>query len=607
MRNIKNFINNLSHHPGVYQMLGHDGEVLYVGKARDLKKRVASYFSNKSQDIKTQALVQQIENIDVTITNNENEAVLLECNLIKKHKPRYNVLLRDDKSYPYIVISTNHPYARIDFYRGRSKKNGLYFGPYPSAYAVRETISLLQKIFRIRTCTDAFFSARIRPCLLYQIDRCTGPCVGLVAEGDYQENVKLAVLFLQGKNEKVIQVLQKRMEKASQALNFEHAGACRDQIARLRKIQEKQYVNVRQGNLDIIGIAEQAGVFCIQLLTIRNGQLLGSRAYFPIVLTKFNEEEVLSAFIAQHYLNGPSHIDSIPKQILVSASIKDEVWLKSTLSTFANHNVEINIPDRGEKRKWLQMATTSAKQSLLAHLVNKTNLKERFVALKQALGLKDAPKRIECFDISHSMGEATVASCVVFDTNGPVKNDYRRFNIQNITPGDDVAAMQQVVYRRFKRQKDSGKMPDLVLIDGGPTQLKAAHQALDELKIANTILIGVAKGRERKPGFEILHRLNHNPIHMSADAIALHLIQQVRDEAHRFAITGHRVKRDKSRQKSTLETIPGIGANRRRALLRYFGGIQGLHHASLDELAKVPGISRSLAERIFATLHDANI
>lgn len=607
MRNIKTFLANISHHPGVYQMLGEQGEVLYVGKAKDLKKRIASYFSARVKDIKTLSMVKHVKDIDIIITHTENEAVLLECNLIKKHRPRYNVLLRDDKSYPYIFIS-NHLYPRIDLYRGQRKKNGLYFGPYPSAHAVRETISLLQKIFRIRTCQDSFFAVRTRPCLLYQIGRCTGPCVGLIAADDYAQHVQLAVLFLQGKNQQVTEELQMRMEAASTALNFELAAQYRDQINRLRQIQDKQYVNLSEGDADIVGFALEAGVICIQLLCIRHGQILGSRSYFPSVPAYSGADEIMSAFLTQHYLAHPSHIESIPRQIIVAAEMADQKWLQAVLTEQAKHKVAIIQPRQGEKKKWLTIATTSARQSLSAHIFHKTNVQERVSALQALLGLDTLPRRIECFDISHSMGEATVASCVVFDQNGPVKSDYRRFNITGITPGDDVAAMRQVVERRFKRlQKEAAKLPDVVFIDGGITQLGAAKNSLAELGINEILLVGVSKGPDRKPGYETLHIDDEPPMHLPADSQALHFIQQIRDEAHRFAITGHRQRRDKARRQSSLELIPGIGAKRRRDLLRYFGGIQGIAHASLDELTKVPGISRSLAERIFAALHDATV
>lgn len=607
MHNIKAFLASLSHHPGVYQMLGEAGEILYVGKAKDLKKRVASYFSSKAKDLKTLSLVKKIADIEVTITNSEMEAVLLECNLIKKHAPRYNVLLRDDKSYPYILITTNHAYPRIDLYRGPRKKGGLYFGPYPNTLAVRETINLLQKLFHLRTCKDSYYEARHRPCLLYQIGRCSGPCVGLISKEEYAHHVQLAILFLEGKSDQVIEHLQARMEGASKELNFELAAHYRDQISRLRQIQKRQYVNVEEGEADIIGHAIQAGVICIQVLSIRNGQLLGSRSYFPTVPSYTSEEEVLSSFISQHYLH-PAFSGSLPRQIILGMALSDQALLSEVLSSAANRKVGLMTAHRGDKKKWVEMAATSARQSLTAHLFTKTNMNERVLALQSVLALQKAPERIECFDISHSMGEATVASCVVFNQSGPVKSDYRHFNIQGVTPGDDVGAMHQVILRRFKRlQKEAAKLPDIIFIDGGKTQLAAAAQVIDELDIKNVLLVGVSKGPGRKPGFESLHFLHRPTIHLPADSLALHFIQQVRDEAHRFAVTGHRQRRDKVRRQSSLEQIPGIGVKRRRELLRYFGGIQGVAHASLEELRKVPGISQSVAERIFAALHDATI
>lgn len=608
MRDIKSFLENLSHHPGVYQMLGSKREVLYVGKAKDLKKRVSSYFGNKVKEPKTLTLMSQVTDIDITVTHNENEAVLLECNLIKKHRPRYNVLLRDDKSYPYIILADGHDYPRIDFYRGAKKKNARFFGPYPSAHVVRETISLLQKLFRIRTCRDTYFAARSRPCLLYQINRCTGPCVGLISKEQYAHNVELAAMFLEGRSDQVIQELQREMEMASASLDFELAASYRNQITRLRQLQDKQYVSVDTGEADIIGAEIQAGIICIQLLSIRGGQILDSRAYFPAVPAYSSREEVVSAFITQHYLTDSSHIESIPKQVIVDVSLEDRSLLENVLSDIASHKVEICKPMRGDKKKWMMMAQTSAKQSLNVHLFAKTNMLERLQALQEVLDLPELPRHIECFDISHTMGEATVASCVVFDQQGPVKSSYRRFNIKDVTPGDDMAAMRQAVARRYKRlQKEEAILPDLILIDGGTIQLSAAQSVLQELGIQDVLLLGVSKGPDRKPGFETLHRENQPPMHLPADSLALHLIQQIRDEAHRFAITGHRQRRDKVRNQSTLELIEGIGAKRRRELLRYFGGIQGIARASLDELTKVPGISRSLAERIFAALHDTTI
>lgn len=606
MQNIKIFLDNLSSHPGVYQMVDEKGEIIYVGKAKNLKKRVSSYFSGRLQDPKTLSLVKHIRDIIITVTASESEAVLLECNLIKSHHPRYNILLRDDKSYPYIYIS-DHEFPRIDIYRGKRKKNGMYFGPYPTAHVVRETINVLQKIFKLRTCRDPYFDARTRPCLLYQIDRCTAPCVDLVSKQDYAQQVKLAILFLQGKSHEVINFLQQRMETASQQMDFELAAQYRDQIARLCQIQEKQYVSNAAGDADVVGLVIQAGVVCIQLLTIRGGQILGSQTYFPSDPLDSPREDILAAFIMQHYLSDISHIESIARTIILDVVLPDNNLLENVLSAKCNHPVSIMVPVRGEKKKWLEIAVTSARESLAAHLLSKANMRDRMRGLQDALQLRQLPKRIECFDISHSMGEAAVASCVVFDSEGPLKSDYRRFNISGITPGDDIAAMRQVISRRFRRlQKDDAVVPDVILIDGGKTQLGAAEEALQELGLKNLLLVGVSKGPSRKPGFETLHMKDHPPMHLPATSLALHLIQQVRDEAHRFAITGHRARRGKSRKQSILEQIPGIGAKRRRELLRYFGGLQGLRHAGIEEIAKVPGISKAMAEKIHTALQDTS-
>jgi excinuclease ABC subunit C len=603
MFDIKAFLSNLPNHPGIYQMLGDNDEILYVGKAKNLKKRVASYFSSAQRDPKTLALVKHIKNIDITIARSENEALILECNLIKKNRPRYNVIFRDDKSYPYILITNEHPYPRIDFYRGPLKKDNQYFGPYPHSTAVRETIHLIQKVFQIRTCSDNFFASRTRPCLHHQIGLCSGSCAGLIDPEEYQQNVRHAILFLQGKNELIVDELTKQMEAAAKALNYELAGRVRNQIASIRDIQKRQYVSAGKGDADIIGFASNAGVVCIQLLAIRAGRILGSKAYFPSVPLNSADDEILTAFITQHYL-GPQ--GDIPKEIIIDHDLPEQEWLAAALQEQTEQHIIISANVRGERKKWLEMAANTAKQSVAAQLLNKANTKARLLALQKLLELPTLPTRIECFDISHTMGEATVASCVVFGINGAVKSDYRRFNIADITPGDDNAAMKQALTRRYKKLEPD-KTPEVLLIDGGLAQLHTAQDVMAELGITHILLVGVAKGVTRKPGYETLHIGERPPIHLEPDSIALHVIQQIRDEAHRFAITGHRNRRDKTRRTSTLESIPGIGAKRRRELLRYFGGIQALNRASLEDLAKVPGISLSLAQRIFEALHNLTV
>lgn len=603
----KVFLDNLPLRPGVYMMLDEDRKVLYVGKARELKKRVSSYFSTKKKDLKTEHLLQHAQHIEVTLTNTEHEALLLECLLIKKYRPRYNVLLRDDKSFPYILITSDQPYPRIMFYRGARKGKGLYFGPYPSAAAVRETIHIIQKLFHLRGCDNHFFSQRKRPCLHYQIGLCSGSCVGLISPEEYQQNVLHATLFLKGKNQLVINQLQEKMKTAAKNLNFEFAAKIRDQIAYLQEVQQQQAVSTLRDDVDIVGLAMHVGLACIHLLSIRDGRLLGGQAYFPSLPVDATPGEVLSAFISQHYL-GKRQQDPFPKKLIIAEAIEDSQWLEKALSQESQLQggglVNILKPLRGERRKWLMMAESNAKQALASRLLQKSNIQERLTALQQALKLKKLPQRIECFDVSHSMGEETVASCVVFNHEGPMKSDYRRFNISDIIPGDDVAAMRQVILRRFGKlsHSSSQSLPDLILIDGGKTQLAAVEQALADLKITDIVLVGVAKGEGRKPGLETLYFSYQPPLHLLPDAMALHFIQQIRDEAHRFAITGHRQRRDKKRRTSVLESIPGIGSKRRRALLRYFGGLQGIEAASMEQLIAVPGMTKALAENVLLRL-----
>ncbi len=600
----KAFLKTLTTRPGVYRMLDAEGTVIYVGKAKNLKRRVSSYFSRQDTSPKTRALVAQIRNIEVTITNTESEALLLENNLIKAHRPRYNILLRDDKSYPYIYLSDDE-FPRLSLHRGRRSKKGRYFGPYPSASAVRESLNLLQKLFPVRQCEDSFYRNRQRPCLQYQIKRCSGPCVDLVDAETYQEDVRHAVMFLEGKDNAIIDELVKKMEAASAALGFERAAHYRDQIANLRRVQEKQYVMGEGGNLDVIAAALKEGVGCVQVFFIRNGRNLGNKTYFPQHTAQSDSADILAAFIPQYYIGGAGGERVIPAEILISESLPEQALLEGVLSEQAGRKVSVSDKLRGERARWLQLAMTNAEQALSSHLATRQNIMSRFEALQEALELDDMPQRIECFDISHTMGEATVASCVVFDTNGAVKSDYRRFNIEGITPGDDYAAMEQALMRRFKRLKEGeGKFPDILLIDGGKGQLRQAEKVLEELQVIGVILIGVAKGPSRKPGLEQLILSGHTaPIILPPDSPALHLIQQVRDEAHRFAITGHRQRRAKARRTSTLEGIPGLGPKRRQQLLRQFGGLQEVARAGVEDLMVIKGISRKLAQSIYDAFH----
>ncbi len=608
---ISHFLKTLPNQPGVYKMINVKGEVIYVGKAANLKKRVTSYFQKRTQDIKTSVLVAHIDHIDTIITHTESEALLLENNLIKSLKPRYNILYRDDKSYPYIFISINETFPRLAFHRGAQRAKGRYFGPYPSAGAVRETLQLLQKLFPVRQCEDNFFKNRSRPCLQHQIKRCTAPCVGLVNEAQYKEDVRHAILFLEGRSNDLIAELVTRMELASTRLEFERAANIRDQISSLRRVQEKQYINQAEGDCDIIAAAAEKGMGCIQVFTIRGGRNLGNKTFFPKCDTGSDGPSLLDAFLPQYYLRSNNSLSrDIPTLILLSEAIASEQLLQTLFADLAGHDLQVTHTSRGQRRQWLSMAMQNTKATLQTHMLSQSTLLQRFTALQESLDLDEIPEHIECFDISHTMGEATVASCVVFNSNGPVRSDYRRFNITDVTPGDDYAAMEQALLRRYKKlEQGEGKIPDIIFIDGGKGQLHRAQAVLNELQLGYIILLGIAKGPARRPGQETLILASHlsdqeREFILPADSMALHLIQQIRDEAHRFAISGHRQRRQKARTHSVLEDISGLGPKRRQLLLRHFGGLQEVARAGVADLLSVPGIDTALAQRIYATFHE---
>ncbi|WP_438971332.1 excinuclease ABC subunit UvrC [Methylophaga sp.] len=593
------FLNNLTGRPGVYRMLDSTGTVIYVGKAKNLKKRVSSYFRKTGLTAKTQVMVAQIAAIETTVTHTENEALILENNLIKELMPRYNILLRDDKSYPYLLISGD-TFPRLSVHRGAKRKVGKYFGPYPSAGAVRDSLNLLQKLFPVRQCEDSYYQNRSRPCLQYQIKRCTGPCVGLVSEEEYKKDVEHTIMFLEGKNQQVMDDLSAEMDAASQRLDFEQAAAIRDKVIALRRVQERQYVSSEQGEFDVLAAIVRDGMAVVEVCFIRGGRNLGSKSYFPKGSADSSPEELLTAFIPQYYLG-----KNVPGEILLSHEADDLALLQEVLETESAHKVSLRQPKRGQGVRWMQMAKTNAEISLTQRLSSRSNLLQRFEVLQEALELDELPKRIECFDISHTRGEKTVASCVVFGLEGAIKADYRKFNIEGITGGDDYAAMNQALTRRFTRlQKGEGKRPDLLLIDGGKGQIKEAQEVLEELNLSDLPILGIAKGPERKPGEETLFLVGREgEVTLAAESPALHLLQQVRDEAHRFAITGHRQRRAKARNTSTLEHIEGLGPKRRQKLLQQFGGIQEVKRAGVEDLAKVDGISKSLAQKIYDVFH----
>jgi len=610
---IKNILKTLPELPGVYRMYNAKGDLIYIGKAINLKKRVSSYFQKKHPDPKTASLVKNIDNIETIITHTESEALLLENNLIKEHLPRYNILYRDDKSYPYIYISTDQTFPRLTFHRGARKGKGRYFGPYLSAGAVRETLALMQKVFSVRQCSDSFYKNRSRPCLQYQIKRCSGPCVGLVDEAVYAEEVNHVIMFLEGKSTELNDILIRQMEKASASLDYETAASLRDQITNLRRIQEKQYISEGEGDYDVIAASTKSGVSCVQLFMIRGGHNLGNKAFYPKKSESEQTADLINAFLSQHYLGvAATNKQNMPTRILISEDVPDRGVLTELLSKQAGKKIDISFKVKGSRTKWIEMARHNADIAVTSRLATSTSLLVRFDKLRDVFKLDETPTRLECFDISHTMGEATVASCVVFGHEGPIKSDYRRYNIENITPGDDYAAMEQALMRRYRKaNEETEKLPDILFIDGGKGQLSRAKAVFDELQIADTLLVGVAKGPTRKAGMETLILSGCLSDHQSefilpADSPALHLIQQVRDEAHRFAISGHRNRRKKKRSKSVLEEIEGLGPKRRQSLLTHFGGLQEVTKAGVDDLASVPGISKQLAVKIYDSFHPDN-
>ncbi len=612
----KTFLKNAPAEPGVYCMRGAKAQWLYVGKAKNLKSRLSSYFNDTVCAMKTQVLVSKILNIEVIVTTNETEALILEQTLIKKHKPVYNILLRDDKSYPYICLS-EHKFPQLLLYRGKRKKQGKTFGPYPGVGAARESLKILQKIFKVRQCDDSYFSNRKRPCLQYQINRCKAPCVGYVSAEEYQEDVIRSEKFLQGKSQQLICEFVEKMDVASAAMEYEQAAIYRDQIQDLQKLQISQVVNLSKGDIDVIGLATQSGVCCIEILFIRKGSLLGNRHFISTFRLDESSEEILSAFLSQFYISHASRRD-FPEEILLNCEVMESDSLQLLISRLSTHKVCITqvINKKQEPyKRWMMMATKNAQQALDTHLISKQTLLQRFSQLKEGLCLSSMPEQIECFDISHTHGEGTVASCVVFDQSGPLSRLYRRFNIKNITPGDDYAALRQAVERRYIIYSDSDskkssiktdehKLPDILLIDGGIGQINTVTEVLKKLKV-NVPVYGVAKGEERKPGMEsIIDAATHQVYHFDTNHLGFLLIQQIRDEAHRFALVSHRMRRSKVRKTSFLESIKTIGPKRRTELIKFFGGIQGVKQAEITDIMKVRGISRKLAEEIYKTLHD---
>lgn len=629
------FLRTVPKRAGVYRMIDRHREVLYVGKARNLHRRLSSWLRGGARDAKGRAMLQHTVAVEVTVTHTETEALLLENNLIKEHRPRYNIILRDDKSYPWIRLTGDAPTARgvfqrFTFHRGTRRRSDSHFGPYSNAGAVRQTIALMQKLFRVRQCTDAFFRNRTRPCLQYQIERCSAPCVGLISQADYARDVRHAVMFLEGRSEAMIEELVERMEEASGALEFELAARYRDQIKGLRRVQERQYVDGAKGNIDVVAVRREKALGVVQVLAIRNGQNLGSHTRVPRNIRGASEEEILEAFLAQYYLSDEER-RVLPDRIVLDRVLPNPEPFEEALARQAGRRVEIGMGRRGHRARWVSMARENAEVAIRRQLLDHSTLNQRFQMVAEALKLERPPERIECFDISHTDGEATVASCVVFGPEGPEKSAYRRFNIRGVTPGDDYEAMEQALFRRFagatakagveeeqdgegesvsrateeERDGNLASLPDLLLIDGGRGQLDRALNVISELALSGVEVAAVAKGTTRKPGFEQIHLPGaRTPLMLPEDSPALHLIQQVRDEAHRFAITGHRAQRNRRRRTSTLESLPGVGPVLRRRLLVEFGGLPGLRRAGVEDLARVKGISPRIARTVYEFLQE---
>ena len=604
--NLKEFSRTLPNKPGVYQMKNLSGKFIYVGKAKNLKNRVSSYFSANQESAKTIAMVKNIATIDYIVTNSESEALLLESNLIKEYKPRYNITFRDDKSYPYLYLPTDKTYPQLSFYRGSRKTKGRYFGPYPSAGASRKTLNIVQKLFKLRQCDDSFFKNRNRPCLQYQINRCSAPCVGLINQSDYKADIALAVLFMEGKNERILNLLTEKMVSASKNLEYEKAAKVRDQIVMLRSFQESQHVISGQGEADYIACAVDSGQACIQVFIIRGGRNLGNKTFYPSIKLQQDPEEIITAFINQYYLNQERYIE-VPEKIYTSHKLKDiDLFNKVMKSNKTTKKIKFNDKPRGERANILKLAKHNAELTLKQKLAKKYKFEQQLESLSNFLKREETISRIECFDISHHSGKMTIGSCVVFGVDGTIKSDYRKYNVHDVTPGDDYQAMEQVIKRHYsKLQKQEKTLPDIILIDGGKGQLSRTEKIVNELQLGNAMqLLGIAKGPGRKPGLEKLYIMTgESMIKLQVSPPVLLLLQEIRDEAHRFAISGHRNKSRKELTKSPLDNIEGIGNKRKQSLILHFGGLQGIISAGVDEIVKVPGISQDLAKRIYTSLH----